>query len=193
MNPKVLVPLLLLSFGFIPAGCMSSSDVSLSYVEHPSDDRPATLDPKEAVAMISSYRVSHGLSAVTLDPTLMAVATDHARAMAGSGTLAHVLPGEVSFENRIAAHGYDAAVAAENIGAGYHNLSEAFSGWRASPHHNENMLRPGVTAIGIATAYTQKSKFRDFWSLVLAGPFDRNAMRGPSGGPVGPASLLAPQ
>ena len=175
------------------AGCMSASDVSVSYVDHPAEDKPATVDPSQAAAMISAYRVGHGLPPVTLDPTLMRVAADHAQAMAASGTLDHVLPGEGSFEHRVESHGYDAGVAAEDIGAGYHNLNDAFSGWRASPHHNENMLRPGVTQIGIAVAYTPKSKFRDFWSLVLAAPADKRAMRGPDGGPVGPASLLGGQ
>ena len=71
--------------------------------------------------------------------------------------------------------GYDAAVATENIGAGYHNLNEAFAGWRASSHHRANMLKKDVTKIGIAVAYNKSSKFKDFWSLVLARPDERPA------------------
>ena len=85
---------------------------------------------------------------------------------------------------RLAAGGYDAAVAAENIGAGYHTLNEAFAGWRASSHHRANMLKKDVTKIGdSAAAYNKSSKFKDFWSLVLARPDERPPDGGPNAGP----------
>jgi uncharacterized protein YkwD len=68
------------------------------------------------------------------------------------------------------ASGYDAKSAVENVGAGYHTLAEAFSGWRDSPPHNKNMLTPGVTRMGIATAFAPKSKYKVYWALVLAQP-----------------------
>ena len=66
--------------------------------------------------------------------------------------------------------GSDAKVAAENIGAGYHTLAQAFSGWRDLPSHRKNMLLPGATHIGIATAYAPQSKYKVFWALILAAP-----------------------
>jgi uncharacterized protein YkwD len=71
------------------------------------------------------------------------------------------------------ASGFDAAVAVENIGAGYHTLAEAFSGWRDSPSHKANMLKSGVTRMGMATAYAPGSKYKVFWTLVLASPDTR--------------------
>ena len=58
----------------------------------------------------------------------------------------------------------------ENIGAGYHTLAEAFSGWRDSPPHRKNMLMPGATHMGIAAVYSPKSKYKVFWALILAAP-----------------------
>jgi uncharacterized protein YkwD len=116
---------------------------------------------------------------VTLDPKLTRIAADHARRMAAADRLDHVLPGEGSFRKRMNAGGYDAAVAAENIGAGYKTLLEAMNGWKNSPHHDENLLRRGVTEIGIAVASAPGSKFKYYWSLVLAGPYER-----PEGGPM---------
>ena len=58
------------------------------------------------------------------------------------------------FAQRIKRSGYDAKVAVENIGAGYHTLAEAFSGWRDSPPHRANMLHSGVTKMGIAAVYS---------------------------------------
>ena len=61
----------------------------------------------------------------------------------------------------------------ENVGAGYHTLAEAFSGWRDSPSHRGNMLVPGATRMGIAAVYTPSSKYKVFWSLILAAPGEK--------------------
>ena len=58
----------------------------------------------------------------------------------------------------------------ENIGAGYHTLAEAFTGWRDSPGHRDNMLKKGVTKMGIAAVYAPGSKYKVFWTLILAAP-----------------------
>ena len=74
------------------------------------------------------------------------------------------------FQDRIQQSGFDAGVAVENIGAGYHTLAEAFSGWRDSPPHRANMLNNQVTRMGIAASYSPQSKYKVFWSLILAAP-----------------------
>jgi len=128
----------------------------------------AQVDAGAAASMLSGYRTNNGLSVVTIDPELMKLAEAQAQAMAGRDKLDHnVIRG---FTERLAAGGYHARTAAENIGAGYHTLAEAFSGWRDSPPHRANMLLKGATRIGIATAYAPKSKYKVFWALILAQP-----------------------
>jgi uncharacterized protein YkwD len=131
----------------------------------------AKVDAAAAASMISGYRRNNGLGAVTVDPRLMKMAADHAQAMASRDRLDHDVG--VSFRQRIASSGYDAKAAYENIGAGYHTLAEAFSGWRGSSGHRANMLQGSVTQIGIAAAYSPRSKYKVFWALVLASPDDR--------------------
>jgi uncharacterized protein YkwD len=128
----------------------------------------AELDAAAAASMISGYRANNGLPAVTLDPALMRLAQAQAKVMAERNKLDHNLG--KPFTARLKVSGYDAERAAENIGAGYHTLAEAFSGWRDSPPHRANMLLPGATRMGIAAVYTPKSKYKVFWSLVLAKP-----------------------
>jgi uncharacterized protein YkwD len=130
----------------------------------------AQLDAPAAAAMLSGYRANNGLTAVTVDPELMRLADAQARAMASHDKLDHNVIRD--FNERLKVSGYTAKVAAENIGAGYHTLAEAFSGWRGSPPHRENMLLGAVTRIGIAAAYAPKSKYRVFWALILAAPDD---------------------
>jgi uncharacterized protein YkwD len=128
------------------------------------------VDAKAAASMISGYRRNNGLGLVSLDPALMRMAEDQARAMASKNRFEHDAAGP--FAQRIK-RGYDAKVAVENIGAGYHTLAEAFSGWRDSPPHRANMLHSGVTKMGIAAAYSPNTKYKVFWALVLAEPDDR--------------------
>lgn len=127
------------------------------------------LDPQAAAALISDYRRGKGLQAVTIDPSLMAVAEKQAKAMAAADQLSHTVGGR-SFNVRLKAAGFSGLKAAENVGAGYHTLAEAFSGWRDSPSHNKNMLLPGATRIGIAAARAPKSKYSVYWALVIAVP-----------------------
>jgi uncharacterized protein YkwD len=129
------------------------------------------LDAPAAASMISGYRANNGLTAVTIDPELMKLADAQARAMAVHDKLDHNVIRD--FGERLKLAGYRPKAAAENIGAGYHTLAEAFSGWRDSPPHRENMLLAGASRIGIAAAYAPKSKYRVFWALILAAPADR--------------------
>jgi uncharacterized protein YkwD len=126
------------------------------------------LDAGAAASMLTGYRQNNGLGAVTLDPALMQLAEEQARAMATRDKLDHNLIRP--FQERLKKSNYAAKNAAENIGAGYHTLAEAFSGWRDSPPHRTNMLLKGATRIGIAAVYAPASKYKVFWSLILAAP-----------------------
>ena len=127
------------------------------------------LDPAAAQSMISGYRANNGLGAVTLDPALMKLAEEQSRAMVSRDKLDH--NAGKGFQQRI--NGYNATVAVENVSAGYHTLAEAFSGWRDSPPHRANMLKSGVTRMGIAAVYSPRSKYKVFWTLILAAPDDK--------------------
>jgi uncharacterized protein YkwD len=140
------------------------------------DSAGATVNPQAAANLISGYRANKGLGPVTVDPLLNQMAAEQARAMARADKVNHDVGG--SFKRRLAASGFDAGLAAENVGAGYRTLAEAFSGWRDSKHHNANMLKPGVTRIGIGTAYAPNSKYKVYWSLVLARPYERPPVAG---------------
>jgi len=131
-------------------------------------EKDAQLDAATAASMISGYRTNNGLSPVSIDPQLMALAQAQAQAMASRDKLDHNVTR--GFNERLKAHGYRARAAAENVSAGYHTVAEAFSGWRDSPPHRANMLLEGATRMGIAAVYAPKSKFKVFWALILAAP-----------------------
>lgn len=133
----------------------------------------AELDPQAAASMISGFRRNNMLGDVTLDPKLMRMAEEQARAMATKDKLDHNVAG--NFQQRLRKSGYQAQTGAENIGAGYYTLAEAFSGWRDSPSHKANMLLKGATQMGIAAIYVPNTKYKVFWALILAAPDQRTA------------------
>ncbi len=145
-----------------------------------------------AQAAISRYRAQHGLPAVTVDPRLMALAAEQARAMAAADVLDHSV--DRPFTARVAS--YDPDVAVENIAAGTRTFASTLDLWEHSPGHDANLRRAGVTRFGIAvaTAPAPQSKYKVFWSLIMAGSKPHHGLRtagspgvmraGPSQGPV---------
>ena len=140
----------------------------------------AKLDSQAAATMISLYRKNNGLSTVVIDPELMKVAEGQALAMASRNKLDHDV--KAPLPKRLQAAGYPATLAVENVSAGYHTLAEAFSGWRDSPPHRANMLQNGVTKMGIAASYAPNTKYKVFWTLILAStePRETSGIRIPS-------------
>jgi uncharacterized protein YkwD len=126
----------------------------------------ARLDPEAAASMISLYRQNNGLGAVAVDPELMKLAESQSQAMASHNKLDHDVKAPLA--RRLSASGYPATLAVENVSAGYHTLAEAFSGWRDSPPHRANMLKNGVTNLGIAASYAPNTKYKVFWTMILA-------------------------
>jgi uncharacterized protein YkwD len=112
------------------------------------------------------YRQNNGLGAVTVDPELMKLAEAQSQAMANRNKLDHDVKAPLA--QRLNASGYPATQAVENVSAGYHTLAEAFSGWRDSPPHRANMLKNGVTKLGIAASYASNTKYKVFWTLIMA-------------------------
>ena len=129
-------------------------------------DAGAKLDPAAAASMISLYRQNNGLGGVSVDPELMKLAEAQSQTMASHNKLDHDVKAPLA--KRLNTAGYPATMAVENVSAGYHTLAEAFSGWRDSPPHRENMLKNGVTKLGIAASYAPNTKYKVFRTLILA-------------------------
>ncbi len=161
---------LLAAFGAAVSGCLEPSTAAPATEGPPSfyrklDSARDRIDPIAARDLISIYRRNQGLPTVAVDPELQKEAEAQAGAMAKANVASTSLRG--GLRERLAKAGYRSSAAVENVSAGYLTLAEAFSGWRQSPPHNSNMLKPGVRRIGIATAYVPGSKYRVFWALVL--------------------------
>jgi len=120
---------------------------------------------------ISAYRKSHGLSAVSEDAALDALAAKQARAMAAAGVMDHSV--YASFAQRIS--GYGTSAASENIAYGTKSFSETLAIWKSSSGHNANLLMGGARRIGIASA---SGHGRTYWALILAAPHESKRPKG---------------
>jgi uncharacterized protein YkwD len=165
------------------SSCLGFGD-TIEIVESSAVAGPATVDPASAAAKISAYRKSKGLPGVTVSAKLNQIAASQAKAMASAGRMSHSLPGKGGFMKRMDSGGYDAGIAGENLAAGPLTLDQAMAAWKKSRGHNANLLKQGVTEIGIAVAHASKGKYAEYWALVLATPNTRNNRGGPDAGPA---------
>jgi uncharacterized protein YkwD len=148
------------------AGCASEAPVETPAMYANMAEPGAKLDAIAAASMISQYRQNNGLGSVEVDPALTKLAESQSQAMASANKLDHDVKAPLA--KRLNGAGYPATLAVENVSAGYHTLAEAFSGWRDSPPHKANMLKSGVTKLGIAASYAPNTKYKVFWTLILA-------------------------
>ena len=148
------------------AGCASEAPIETPAMYVNMAEPGAKLDAAAAASMISQYRQNNGLGGVEVDQDLVKLAEAQAQAMANRNKLDHDVRAPLA--KRLGSAGYPAASAVENISAGYHTLAEAFSGWRDSPPHKANMLKSGVTKLGIAASYAPNTKYKVFWTLIMA-------------------------
>jgi uncharacterized protein YkwD len=117
---------------------------------------------KAAARLISEYRAGYGLGAVAVDERLNRAAEHQARAVAVTGILDH---GE--FTSRMAAYGIK-GYRAENLAAGSDRVEDVIARWKASPGHNQNMLLPMVTKVGLARVDSPGMGYGRYWALVLS-------------------------
>lgn len=137
------------------------------------DDRSyarAQLDTAEALNSINAYRNQNGLRPLHLDALLTKAAKAHARDLATWDRISHFGSDGSNPWDRVKRSGYNARLAAENVGTGQATFEEVMTGWRKSEEHNKNLLLHDAEHIGIALVYDPNTEFRTFWTLVIGAP-----------------------
>jgi uncharacterized protein YkwD len=123
------------------------------------------LDPQAALAQVNAYRQKNGRKAVTLDARLSKAAAMQSANQAARSWIGHEGPDGSKPMDRAARAGYHAKIASENVASGQKSFADAMQSWEGSSGHRENLLRPEVTAIGVAM--TKNNSGRPYWTLVL--------------------------
>lgn len=118
----------------------------------------AKVDAASARNLFNGYRHNLGLSPLALDEALMQLAQKKVDQLARKGGV-----GDGSRGVGDANHGSQ-----EIVSAGYYTVSDAFSGWRGSVSHDRKLRAPNAQRLGIATAYAPNSKYKVYWTVILA-------------------------
>jgi uncharacterized protein YkwD len=147
------------SFEKAPQGALTGRDYSTT-----------SLNAEMARDVINAYRKQNGLKPVKLDATLTNAAKAHSRDLAKWDRISHYGSDGSNPWDRVKRTGYNARLAAENVGTGQIDFNEVMKGWQQSPGHNKNLLLADAEHIGIALVTDPKTEFKTFWTLVLASP-----------------------
>ncbi len=134
------------------------------------NDIAPSLDPAEALRLVNEYRSSKGLPALSLENHATAAAEILAKDMAKHDHMSHIGPDGADLRKRLGMAGYRYRVAAENVGVGQRSFAQIIEGWKISPPHSRNMLLAEAKHMGIAYEYKPDTKYKTYWTLVVAAP-----------------------
>jgi uncharacterized protein YkwD len=144
------------SYDKAPRGALADRDFSHT-----------VLKAEAARDQINAYRRQKGLKPLQLNATLTAAAKAHSRDLAKWDRISHFGSDGSNPWDRVKRTGYNAKLAAENVGTGQVSFEEVLKGWKGSPGHNKNLLLADAEHMGIALVHEPKSEFKTFWTLVL--------------------------
>jgi uncharacterized protein YkwD len=144
------------TFEKAPTGALADRDYSGS-----------RLDPEKARDLINAYRKQNGLKPLRLNTALTEAAKNHSRDLAKWDRISHFGSDGSNPWDRVKRAGYNAKVAAENVGTGQVSIDEVMKGWQTSPGHNKNLLLSDASDMGIALVQDNKTEFKTFWTLVV--------------------------
>ena len=147
------------SFDKAPRGALADRDYS-----------ETQLNPEKAVELINAYRKQNGLKPLKLNAQLSNAAKNHSRDLAKWDRISHFGSDGSNPWDRVKRTGYNARLAAENVGTGQITIEEVIKGWKESPGHNKNLLLADAEHVGIALVQDNKTEFKTFWTLVLGSP-----------------------
>ena len=123
------------------------------------------LNPQAALGEVNTFRTKNRLGTVALDARLTRAAAMQSETQAKRDWIGHDGPDGSLPKDRAARAGYRAKIASENVASGQKSFADVMKSWEGSSGHRENLLRPEVTAIGVAMA--KNSSGRPYWTLVL--------------------------
>jgi uncharacterized protein YkwD len=144
------------SFEKAPPGALADRDYSST-----------RLDPEKARDLINAYRKEKGLKPLKLSTALTDAAKAHSKDLAKWDRISHYGSDGSNPWDRVKRAGYNAKLAAENVGTGQVTVEEVMKGWQASPGHNKNLLLGEAREMGIALVQDPRTEFKTFWTLVV--------------------------
>ena len=130
----------------------------------PENDPDLKKVAQSIVKQTNDFRESEGQEPVSTDEQLQQTAQDFADYMAETNRYGHTADGRWPGQ-RVTAHEYTYCIVAENIAYHFHTrgiatqplADQAFTGWKNSPGHRRNMLKPYVTETAVALSQSEST------------------------------------
>lgn len=138
--------------------------VYLPIIQRSPPSPPASeLTPAEQLlALINAERQRRGLNPLIMNIILMQAAEAHSQDMIDRNFFSHTNPDGLGPGDRLTNAGYNWRTWGENIGAGYLSAEAMFNGWMDSGSHQDIMLNPNFTEIGIG--YVTGGYYGHYWT-----------------------------
>jgi len=128
----------------------------------------------ELITLVNNARAENGLSALSVNQSLVSAANAHAVDMICNNTLGHDGTDGSTPEDRVSAQGYAASLVIEDIFAlapAYGMSAQAaFDRWNSIPTYQADLLNPGTTQVGIAYVESEDSLLGAYFVMVSASP-----------------------
>lgn len=129
----------------------------------PSAEEKAMID--QVFALLNRHRNNNGLSSLVYDVELEAAIQGHCIHMLTHDFFDHYAPERSVADPWARAERCGTRASAENIAGSFSTAEEVMAEWTASPGHNENMLNPGVTRVGIG--YVSGGAWNTYWGQLF--------------------------
>jgi len=132
--------------------------------------------------LINEYRAENGVGQLLMSDALSEAADRHDSDMANYDFFDHYTQGSDWFAlgaspwDRMAASGYDYnTYKGENIAGGFTSAEAVLEGWKNSPSHDANMLKPQYQVVGISLVVVEGSTYGYYWTTDFGGYIDPTA------------------
>ncbi|WP_085524539.1 CAP domain-containing protein [Tuberibacillus sp. Marseille-P3662] len=119
---------------------------------------------KKVIKLTNQERTKRGLSKIKADPQVSKVAQKKAKDMSQNHYFSHTSPQYGSPFQMMKDAGIDYQAAAENIAKGQDAPKVVMEGWMNSAGHRKNILKKGITHIGVGYAQGQDGPY---WSQMF--------------------------
>jgi uncharacterized protein YkwD len=154
-----------------PGGAGENASIAPSPAAQPAlSDQEMFSGASQVLQLVNDYRRSKGLTPLTFDNGLARAAAALAADMAKHDHVSHTGPNGADLTKRLKTAGYNFRLATENIGAGQSSLAELIESWKNDPSQSRNLLVPDATQMGLGYKYRPDTKYRTYWTLVIAAP-----------------------
>lgn len=139
----------------------SSSSPSCVEITQPSDSVHRAM-----FEALNLYRIQNGLKPLNYSRKLETAGDAHVRDLYTRHFFEHVNPDGKSPADRALAIGFCHKYVGENIAAGQTSVPAVMDAWKNSPDHNENMLEPDYSYVGMG--YYVDPTGRQYWGQEFA-------------------------